>query len=66
MLQVCVINARAYEAAVNSAERLLADESCIDQCVLPTNKQVHLCDHMHQLHQHRLFTRTCKPCLYVL
>ena len=40
MLQVCVINARAYEAAVSSAEGLLGDESCIGQCALPTNKQV--------------------------
>jgi len=40
MLQVCVINTRAYEAAVSGAEGLVGDESCIDQCVLPTNKQV--------------------------
>ncbi len=40
MLQVCVVNARAYEAAVSAAAGLTEDESCIDQCVLPTNKQV--------------------------
>jgi len=40
MLQVCVVSARAYEAAVSAAAGLNEDESCIDQCVLPTNKQV--------------------------
>lgn len=38
-----MVNARAYEAAVCAAAGLLEDESCIDQYILPTNKQVLTC-----------------------
>lgn len=39
-MQVCVVNARAYEAAFNAAADPIEDESFIEHCILPSNKQV--------------------------